>query len=68
MCICSSNLALLTPVQEALLALLFPFVWQGCYVPVLPKSMLELLQAPVPLLVGVHCENLRDVVDLQDSR
>ena len=36
-CICSSNLALLTPVQEALLSFLFPFVWQ---VNVLPKKKL----------------------------
>lgn len=53
-CICASNIALLTPVQEALLSFLFPFVWQGCYVPVLPVSMMELLEAPVPLLVGIH--------------
>eukprot|EP01039_Chlorochromonas_danica_P003376 gene3376-3701_t len=53
-CICASNLALLTPVQEALLSLLFPFVWQGCYVPILPQHMIELLDAPVPLLVGLH--------------
>lgn len=53
-CICASNLALLTPVQEALLSFLFPFVWQGCYVPILPQHMIELLDAPVPLLVGLH--------------
>lgn len=29
-CICASNLSLLTPVQEALLSFLFPFVWQVC--------------------------------------
>ena len=28
-CICSDNLSLLTPVQEALLSFLFPLVWQG---------------------------------------
>lgn len=28
-CICSNNLAILTPVQEALLSFLFPLVWQG---------------------------------------
>lgn len=52
--VCGSNLAVLTPVQEALLSLLFPFVWQGCYVPILPAHMIELLDAPVPLLVGLH--------------
>ena len=28
-CICSDNLSLLTPVQEAFLSFLFPLVWQG---------------------------------------
>jgi uncharacterized membrane protein YgcG len=58
-CICASNVALLTPIQEALLSFLFPFVWQGCYVPILPTHLLELLDAPVPLLVGMHDEYLR---------
>lgn len=57
-CICAENLSLLTPVQEALLSLLCPFVWQGCYVPVLPAGLYELLDAPVPLLVGVHASYL----------
>ena len=38
--LCSSKYSLLTPVSEALLSLLFPFIWQGCYVPVMPYSML----------------------------
>ena len=59
-CICSRNIALLTPVQEALLSLLFPFVWQGCYVPVLPADMAELLHAPVPLLTGMQVEDISD--------
>eukprot|EP01032_Pedospumella_encystans_P032234 gene32234-36390_t len=59
-CICSRNIALLTPVQEALLSLLFPFVWQGCYVPVLPADMAELLHAPVPLLTGMQVEDISE--------
>ena len=52
-CFVSDNISLLTPVQEALLSLLFPLVWQGCFIPVLPSSMIELLEAPVPFCVGV---------------
>ena len=52
-CFVSDNVSLLTPVQEALLSLLFPLVWQGCFIPVLPSSMIELLEAPVPFCVGV---------------
>ncbi len=59
-CICCSNVSLLTPIQEALLSLLYPLVWQGCYVPILPRHMIELLDAPVPLLVGLHDSYLYD--------
>ena len=38
--LCSSKYSLLTPVSQALLSLLFPFIWQGCYVPVMPYTML----------------------------
>eukprot|EP00934_Nitzschia_sp_Nitz4_P009226 Nitzschia sp. Nitz4//scaffold14_size191712//75431//77554//NITZ4_001717-RA/size191712-processed-gene-0.309-mRNA-1//-1//CDS//3329536909//9216//frame0 len=48
----SEHVALLTPVAEALTSFLFPLTWQGLYVPVLPSSMMDLLDAPVPFLVG----------------
>ena len=50
----SSHYALLTPVAEALLSLMFPFHWQGMYIPILPYHMLDILDAPVPYLVGLH--------------
>eukprot|EP01038_Epipyxis_sp_PR26KG_P004914 gene4914-6877_t len=59
-CICSENIALLTPIQEALLSFLFPFIWQGCYVPILPANMMEILDAPVPFLVGIHPDYLKN--------
>ena len=52
-CFASRNITLLTPVQESFLSLLFPLVWQGAYIPVLPAHMLDVLEAPVPLLVGI---------------
>ena len=48
----SENQALLTPVAEALTSFLFPLTWQGMYVPVLPSHMLDILEAPVPFIVG----------------
>jgi hypothetical protein len=42
----------LTPVAEALTSFLFPLTWQGMYVPVLPSNMVDILDAPVPFLVG----------------
>ena len=53
-CIISENVAVLTPVCEALLSLLFPFTWQGAYIPVLPDHMTEILDAPVPYLIGLR--------------
>lgn len=52
-CFASGNISLLTPVQETFLALLFPLVWQGAYIPILPSHMLDILEAPVPLIVGI---------------
>jgi hypothetical protein len=53
--LCSQHHGLLTPVAEALLSLLFPLQWQGMYIPVLPSlgGMQDILEAPVPYLVGV---------------
>ena len=47
--LCSRSYALLTPVAEALISLLFPFVYQGIYIPVLPYNMLDILVS-VPLI------------------
>ncbi|KAG7341614.1 DENN AEX-3 domain containing protein [Nitzschia inconspicua] len=49
----SEHIALLTPVAEALMSLLFPLAWQGVYVPVLPAEMIGVLEAPVPFLIGL---------------
>jgi hypothetical protein len=57
----SRHYALLCPVAEALISFLFPFHWQGMYLPVMPYSMLEMLEAPVPYLVGLHSRYLREM-------
>jgi DENN (AEX-3) domain len=57
----SKHYAILGPVAEALLSLLFPFRWQGMYLPILPYSMLEILDAPVPYLVGLHARYLAEI-------
>ena len=46
----TSQLAVLTPVQEALLSFLFPLKWQGSYIPLLPDHLP--LPEQVPFLVG----------------
>jgi hypothetical protein len=52
-CFCCSNIALLTPIIESFLSFMFPFVWQGAYIPVLPSYLTEILEAPVPFIVGI---------------
>jgi hypothetical protein len=54
LCTQQESNSLLTPVAEALLSLLYPFQWQGVYLPVMPKHMVELLEAPVPFLLGLQ--------------
>jgi hypothetical protein len=61
LCFCSRNPSLLTPVQEAFLSFLFPMVWQGVYIPVLPRSMLDILDAPVPVVMGVDAAYLESI-------
>ena len=57
----AQDLALLTPVCEALFALMFPFRWPHVYVPVLPAALLESLEAPVPFIIGIHSELVASV-------
>ncbi|KAE9028424.1 hypothetical protein PR003_g12418 [Phytophthora rubi] len=59
--LCSKHIGSLTPVAEALLAILLPFSWQGAYIPVLPTSLLDVIDAPVPFLVGTHSDCLKHV-------
>jgi DENN (AEX-3) domain len=48
--LCSAHYAILNPVAEALLSLLFPFVWQGAYIPVMPSAMTDMLEGQLLLL------------------
>ena len=41
-------------VAESLTTLLFPFSWPHVYVPILPATMYNFLDAPVPFLMGLR--------------
>jgi len=47
------NLHLVTGVILGLESLLRPFKWQMALIPILPKILLDFLEAPVPLLAGI---------------
>jgi pentatricopeptide repeat protein len=53
----SSQYSILTIVSEILCSLLFPMQWSHLYVPMLPKFLSPMLDAPIPYLVGVIREN-----------
>ena len=57
----SVNVANVAMVAEVITALIFPFTWQLPYIPVLPKDMLEILDAPLPFFVGAASANLKFV-------
>lgn len=50
----------------ALMELLKPFQWAGAVIPILPNSMFEILDAPVPFLVGVAGDSAISI--LNDER
>ena len=61
MVLCSDSISAMTPASLALLSLLFPFTWCGIYIPVLPHTLMDVLDAPVPFIVGVDAAYLRRV-------
>ena len=50
------NIGVLSTVVLALVPLLRPFAWQSLLLPVLPtqERLLEILDAPVPFILGVQ--------------
>jgi len=50
----SSRLGLLVPVIEAVLSLLFPLSWTNPMIPIVPKSHIGIVSAPMSVLCGVH--------------
>ncbi|KAL7520493.1 hypothetical protein ACHAWX_005255 [Stephanocyclus meneghinianus] len=53
----SDQISLLTVCAEILCSLLFPMKWSHLYIPVLPRSLSAMLDAPMPYLCGISREN-----------
>lgn len=59
----SSVLSKLSSCIEALQLILYPFSWQHTIIPVLPRSLWEIVDTPTPLLCGVlSAEVVKDYV------
>ncbi len=55
----SADVANLAMVAEVITALIYPFQFQLPYVPVIPLSLMEVLEAPVSYFVGVPTCNMK---------
>ena len=54
-------------VAESITSLIFPYTWQHVYVPILPASLLHFLEAPVPFVMGLFCQDKVDADALLPS-
>lgn len=59
--LCSSTLS---QCCHAAVALLYPFVWQHTYIPVLPAAMLDIVCTPTPFIVGLLSSSLSQLTEL----
>ncbi len=57
----SQSVGLLTPVMQIFFKLISPFKWFFPYVPLLPSSQLEYLEAPNPFIMGIHSEFVNQI-------
>lgn len=55
----SAHISLITEVCEGFTSFLQPFEWEFTYVPVLPYSVFSILDAPVPLICGMHTSRVK---------
>ncbi|CAK9298039.1 unnamed protein product [Gordionus sp. m RMFG-2023] len=58
--ICSKSPEELANFCETLKALLYPFIWNHVYVPLLPSSLHHFIEAPVPFLMGYLFSTVSD--------
>jgi WD40 repeat protein len=69
MVVISQQSSLLTVACETLTALMYPFQWPYVCLPILPRSLTDLMQAPTPYLLGMHpsfLEHVNSEIDLTD--
>lgn len=50
----SSHTSMLHLASKALVELLYPIVWSGVFIPVLPARLIQALEAPCPYIVGIE--------------
>lgn len=64
----SSQFSLLTICSEILCSLLFPMKWSHLYIPILPRFLSPMLDAPMPYLCGITLQNFtQSISDISDE-
>jgi hypothetical protein len=54
----SNDLNKLSLICEGFRVLIYPLAWTHVYLPIVPVQLLNLVEAPVPFLLGTHSENV----------
>jgi hypothetical protein len=54
----SNDLNKLSLICEGFRVLIYPLAWTHVYLPIVPLQLLNLVEAPVPFLLGTHSENI----------
>ncbi|GMR61628.1 hypothetical protein PMAYCL1PPCAC_31823 [Pristionchus mayeri] len=60
-----SKLGQLSSCVYAAATLLYPMAWQSLFIPVLPSSLLDMIMAPMPFIIGVP-KQINDPTTLKD--
>ncbi len=63
----SSQLSLLTAAAEICCAIMYPLQWPHVYIPVLPRGLVQVLQAPMPFIIGLPTDRYNEVRDVSTS-
>ncbi|GAM21957.1 hypothetical protein SAMD00019534_051320 [Acytostelium subglobosum LB1] len=50
----SKDLGNVSSLIFSFIPLLRPFVWQCCFIPILPEALIESLEAPFPFIIGIN--------------
>ncbi|EPY52127.1 diacylglycerol binding protein [Schizosaccharomyces cryophilus OY26] len=58
----SKSISMLSYASFALIHLLYPLVWQGLFIPVLPRRLISCLEAPCSYIIGI----LSDAISLNN--
>ncbi|XP_049851813.1 DENN domain-containing protein 2A-like isoform X2 [Schistocerca gregaria] len=61
------NLSVLTSCLQACISIIYPFVWQHVFIPVLPSKMMNFVCAPVPFVIGIIANLLGELQSVASS-